>query len=267
MVCSASAVNPVLPGPINGNPSVKEAVCISTRRVYDSCRESDCLEDLEVSLTDECQALIDRATSVRFRSAEIVWVSTDIEPISFNRGYFTVDIKFYYKITAEVFIPNMRPTIVEGLVTFEKKVILCGSEGTAHIFSSMMKTDENDFQLPCKTNLPIAVVEVVDPVPLNIRIAEVADERDCCPSCCVPNCVACCFPGPVSPARTTKRLYVSLGQYSIIKLERESQLLIPVYDFCIPANDCSAVSSGEDPCALFRSLSFPVDSFFPPACD
>lgn len=262
-------MNAVLPGPVNGNPSVKEAVCISTRRVYDSCRESDCLEDLQVTLTDECQAIIDKATSVKFRSAEIIWVSTDIEPITFNRGFFTVDIKFFYKITAEAFVTNNRPTIVEGLATFEKKVILCGSDGSAHIFSSMMRQNENDFQLPCKTNLPIAIVEVVDPVPLNIRIVEVDEDNDCnnCNNCCIPNCVSCCFPSPLCPIQTAKRLLVSIGQYSIIKLERESQLLIPVYDFCVPANECNAVSSGEDPCALFRSLSFPMDSFFPPSCD
>lgn len=33
------AENKVLPGPVCGNPSFKEAVCVNTDKIYDSCRE------------------------------------------------------------------------------------------------------------------------------------------------------------------------------------------------------------------------------------
>jgi len=63
-----------------------------------------------------------------------------------------------------------------------------------------------------------------------------------------------------------RRVCVSLGQFSMVRLERDTQLLIPVYDYCIPSGECTLLGScsTEDPCELFDSVSFPVDDFFPP---
>ena len=61
-----------------------------------------------------------------------------------------------------------------------------------------------------------------------------------------------------------RRAFVTLGQFSIIRLERDSQLLMPVYDYCMPDKDCGAGCANEDPCELFQNISFPVDEFFPP---
>ena len=63
-----------------------------------------------------------------------------------------------------------------------------------------------------------------------------------------------------------KQLYATLGQFTIIRLERETQLLMPVYDYCIPDKECAA-GSEEDPCTLFSSIPFPVSDFFPPQGD
>ena len=60
-----------------------------------------------------------------------------------------------------------------------------------------------------------------------------------------------------------RRYYVTLGQFSLVRLERDTQLLIPVYDYCIPQTECSG-GDQEDPCGLFRSVAFPVNEFFPP---
>ena len=64
--------------------------------------------------------------------------------------------------------------------------------------------------------------------------------------------------------RTARRRYfVTLGQFSLVRLERDTQLLIPAYDYCIPQSDCSG-GDPEDPCGLFKNVSFPVNEFFPP---
>ena len=42
-----------------------------------------------------------------------------------------------------------------------------------------------------------------------------------------------------SGSRGRKSAYPPLGQFSIIRLERDTQLLIPVYDYCMPDKDCS----------------------------
>jgi len=60
-----------------------------------------------------------------------------------------------------------------------------------------------------------------------------------------------------------KRVYVSLGLFSIVKLQRDVQLLIPAYDFCVPDKECQT-STESNPCELFEKLNFPVDEFFPP---
>ena len=96
-------INRVSPGPITGNPAVREAVAIHAQKVYDSCRDKECLRDLRVYPTRSSQLIIDKAINIRPKKAELLWVFIDVEPISFNRGCYTVDAKFFYKITKNFF--------------------------------------------------------------------------------------------------------------------------------------------------------------------
>jgi len=48
-----------------------------------------------------------------------------------------------------------------------------------------------------------------------------------------------------------------------VRLERDVQLLIPAYDYCIPCKECTSNSGEEDPCELFSKVQFPVEEFFP----
>jgi hypothetical protein len=57
--------------------SFKEAVCIDAGRVYDSCCDRDCLEDLRCFFLPETQTLINNALSVRLRGAEVLNVFID----------------------------------------------------------------------------------------------------------------------------------------------------------------------------------------------
>ncbi|MDR1101508.1 MAG: hypothetical protein LBL34_04030, partial [Clostridiales bacterium] len=160
------------PGPITNAHCLKEAVCIHTDKVYDACKEKDCLEDLRVILTRSGQEIVNNAINVKVRRAEVIWVFTDIEPVPFNRGYFTVDIKYFFNVTLEVFRGVGRPTEVNGLATFDKKVVLFGSEGNSKIFSSKYTPTGAIPSTWKKNNLPKAVVEVVDPIALSARLVE-----------------------------------------------------------------------------------------------
>lgn len=62
-----------------------------------------------------------------------------------------------------------------------------------------------------------------------------------------------------------KRLLVTVGQFSIARLERSTQLLIPSFDYCIPSKSCPNVSGAadENPCEVFSQIDFPMDAFFP----
>ena len=66
-----------------------------------------------------------------------------------------------------------------------------------------------------------------------------------------------------------RRLYVTLGQFSIIRLERSVQLVVPVLDYAIPTKECcdSAGCSAEDPCEMFSRIPFPTTQFTPQGCD
>ena len=85
-----------------------------------------------------------------------------MEPVGFNRGFYTVDVRYFYRITADAFIGAARPIEVCGLAVFDKRAILFGSEGSAKIFSSKMRVGEPDVQMMKRSNLPIAVVDVID---------------------------------------------------------------------------------------------------------
>ena len=84
----------------------------------------------------------------------------------------------------------------------------------------------------------------------------------------VPAGIAEAFDEPIIFEPQIKRVRISIGQFSIVRLERDTQLLIPVFDYCIPSGSCQPVGSiscgnNDDPCELFESVSFPVDDFFP----
>lgn len=250
------------------NMHIKEAVCIHTKKVYDSCKDKDCMEDLRVYPTRCSQAIIDRAINVKCRKVELLWVYIDVEPVSFNRGFYTVDVKYFYKVFGDAFCGVGRPQEFTGLATADKKVILFGSEGNARVFSSILTPGDNDQQLMTRTNMPVAVVEVVDPICLGMKLVEVCK----CPKTYdadlseLPTAIANTFDDDLVMGESEKRVLVTLGQFSIIKLERDTQLLIPAFDFCVPEKEC--ISSGEDnPCDLFRRIEFPVDEFFPPQRD
>ena len=69
----------------------------------------------------------------------------------------------------------------------------------------------------------------------------------------------------MSPER--RRLYVTLGQFSIIRLERDAQLVVPVLAYSIPSKECAdGGAPGEDPCEMFAKIPFPTAQFSPRDC-
>ncbi len=149
---------------------------------------------------------------------------------------------------------------------FDKRCILFGSEGNAKIFSSDTACDELDVPNRMRTNLPIAVVEAVDPIVLDTKATDCppTPSCDCGRLMEIPSFIAQSFSGQlVFDDSASRRFYVTLGQFTLVRLERDTQLLIPVYDYCVPQSECPC-DAQEDPCGLFRSVAFPVNEFFPP---
>lgn len=255
----------VVPGPVCDDRSIREAVCIHTKKIFDSCRDKDCVEDLRVYPTRCSQEVIDRAQSIKAGSAELLYAYIDVEPVTFNRGFYTVDVRYFYRITADAFVGAARPVQVCGLAVFSKRTVLFGSESGSKSFTS----DDGECQVQCvpQSNLPTAVVEAVDPLILSLKLVDVCECRPCDCGCAdIPMAVAACFGDELVTGGDQHRLFITLGQFSIIRMERDTQLLIPAYDYCIPTKDCSCDEDHcqEDPCDMFRQVQFPVDEFFPP---
>jgi len=246
----------VVPGPVDAAAVIQEAVSINTRKIFDSCRDKDCVDDLRVYPTVSSQALLETAMSVRPRSADLLYVALNVEPISFNRGYYTIDCTYFYRVTGEAF-PSGQSLL--GLAIFDKRVMLFGSEGSAATFSS------DDTQPQVSTDeLPIAVLDAVDPIALYMKLVDadstIVPEPE---PRVIPEFISDAFPEPLVLADGGRRWYTTIGQFSIVRLERDTQLLIPAYDYSMPDKDCPG-STPDDPCELFSRINFPMEEFFPP---
>ena len=237
----------------------REAVCVETSKVYDSCSAKDCFEDLQVYFPAPAQSVIDAAISVKPKKASVLNVYLDVEPVAFNKGYYAVDVTFFFKVTVEAYTsPVGCPTEVTGLALFTKKVILYGGEGGAAVFSTDLSlTDRPD---GCGTSLPTASIQLVDPIFLAAKLCE---RGEMCfePCVSIPAAVADRFDGEFGPELPCRTVYVTLGLFSVVNLLRKVQLLLPVYDYCLPQKECCC--STEDPCEVFRGIRFPVEEFFP----
>ncbi len=217
------------------------------------------MEDLQVYFTETDQKTIDCAITVKTKSVETLNVYLDVEPVPFNKGFYSVDITFFFlvKLLAHT-MPLAQPVAVCGVATFSKKVILYGSEGNVKIFSSGYPNG----MLPPTTNMPKATVQLVDPICLACRLVD-------CPELAVdtrismPAEIAAQFEGDFGCVIPTKLVYITLGLFTIVQLERSVQMMIPAYDYCIPDKECVSATT-DDPCELFKKIKFPTNEFFPP---
>ena len=111
------------------------------------------------------------------------------------------------------------------------------------------------------------MVEVLDPMILSSKVVDVcgcADQK----VMQVPDGVAALFDESLALSPGNRRLLVTLGQFSIVRLERDAQLIVPVLDYAIPTRECCDAPGGcaEDPCELFSRIPFPASQFTPAGC-
>ena len=246
---------------------LREALAIHTRKITDSCRDKDCIEDLRVYLTKSSQCVLDTAAGARVRCADLIYTYIDVEPVAFDRNHYCIDVTFYYRILADATVGNSRPAALYGLAVFSKRAVLCGEDSRAHIFRSDTRLGEPDGLTVAGANRPTAVVEVLDPMVLSSRVKEVCD-CTCQDTVQIPGCIRNMFDEELVTAGDRRRLFVSLGQFSIIRLERDAQLVVPVLEYALPTKECcDNPGCAEDPCEMFSRIPFPAAQFSPTGCD
>ena len=245
------------------------ALSIHTRKITDSCRDKDCIEDLRVYLTAGSQKILDACSGAKVRCAELLYTYIDVEPVAFDRNHYCIDVTFYYRVLADAVVGCSRPASLYGLAVFSKRAVLCGEDSKAHIFTSDTRLCETDGPSVYSTNRPTAVVEVLDPMVLSSKVLEVCDCK--CKEGAVtqlPAYICKLFDEELVVSGGSRRLFVTLGQFSVIRLERDAQIVVPVLDYSLPTKECcDAPGCGEDPCEVFSRIPFPVKQFVPRGCD
>lgn len=246
----------------------RETICIDTNRVLDSCRDRDCYENARVFVGQAGQDLLDHVgCTVRVVCAKILWTYISIDPIQFNRGFYQITARFYVHVKLEACVGMGRSQTFDGIAVVEKTVVLFGGEGNVSVFRS---DPEANRCAPWNgsnrsNNLPTAVVETVEPVVLGSTVVE--------PSCCNCACYTCCSANDipqdvlergnldsVCDREDGNRLYVSLGLFTVFRIERPAQFLISASEYCVPDKEC-VCDEPSSPCNLFRNMAFPTNEF------
>ena len=183
------------------------------------------------------------------------------------REHYAVDLTFYYRILGDATVGGTRPVTITGLAVFTKRVALYGGRGKAKTFSSTDALPTPDGLL--QDRLPVGVVEALDPMILASKVREVCD-------CCrcetelteIPPAIAEALGEELVLTGGTRRLYVTVGQFSTVRLERGAQLAVQSGGYCMPTRECcDDEGCEEDPCELFSRVDFPVRAFYPEGSD
>ena len=203
----------------------KEAVCIDAQRVYDSCSDKDCIEDIRVLFPAARQSLVDSATNVRVREVNVITVYIDLQPIPFNKGFYSVDMTFFFDVCLDLFGGTAScPVPINGVAIFNKKVVLYGSEGNVKLFTSGCSID--DVQAEDARVLPKATVQVAQPVALSARLCE-HSACGCEPYCRIPESICQRYGGDFDSCPQKNTVYVTIGLFIIVQMVRNVQMLIP----------------------------------------
>ena len=246
-------------------PNCSGTVCIDTRRVLDSCRDRDCFEDTRVYLTASGESILENSSNVRTRSAKLLWAFVGVDEVPFNCGFYQVTVRYYIEVEFEACTGVGRSQCFKGIAALEKDVILYGGEGRAISFSS---SERNNYCSVCdyntkSTNDPVAILETVEPIVLGTKVV---DCTCACPCPCgdyadLPEGIRSSLCEEIVLNSTGPRIYVSFGIFSVIRIERPAQLLIQATDYSVPDKECTAATNSDSPCALFRTVPFPVSQF------
>jgi len=233
--------------------------CVIALKVYDSCRNQDCLthDDIGPARAAECVLVgesqfqegdvidpPDNAAAVtidRLRVKKIIIVEK--EPNPFKHGFWDIDLKYVFEYRL-VFREADGCVIgsVRANSIFNKRLTLFGSVGEDLVMATDLFTDYND----CATidAKPFIMTEA-KAVAL---MAKIHSRRN--------------RVGVENRHHEAKEVHVTIGLFTIIKLFRIVSLTVQSHGFCIPP-ECEEISP-PSPCEFFERLDFPMDIFTPP---
>ncbi len=235
-------------------------VCIDTKKVYDCCRDRDCFEDTRVYLTANGEEILSCATSIRTKSAKILSAYVGVDEVPFNNGFYQITVRYYIDVECEGCIGVGKSQIFHGIAALEKDVILYGGESNVITFASNPGSGYCDMTAQILNNDPVAIVETVSPIVLGTKVSECGCSP--CGECAdIPCALQEIIGANLIMNGTAPRLYVSFGIFSVIRLVRDAQMLVQATDYNVPDKECTPATGNDNPCALFRSMAFPISQF------
>lgn len=252
--------------------SRRDDECIIALKVYDQCRQQDCLtpETLEKVFSLECgECRVDDqviasgkgtvinlpvgTADIAVKDFKVLKIETDRKQDAFNPDYYFIHVKYVFEFKLAFLDGEDCPIAVtcDGVekecmiagTAFKKTVKLFGSEGSDIAISSNLFAPESHVLEAA----PYVLVEAKAML-LDAQIDGHGSGLTC--DCC---------DGALSDINLT------IGLFTIIKLYRLVNLLVESNGFCEP-DECEEMST-VDPCDIFDNMDFPFDVFNPPQKD
>lgn len=221
---------------------------IKVNRVFDSCSDRDCFSEVPVVL--DCGELPSNINLVKSRCVKVEDICINIEPVPFNKGFFTIDLTYTFRMEFLAYDKACEPPkLLTGTAYANKSVVLYGSESaTKTFFSNGARIGHTNSC--CETvNIPTASVSVVEPIALETKIGTICCNID---SSSAENHGGCC---------RTRSIIMTLGVFSVVELTRPVTIMVPTYEYTIPKKECSCET--DSPCEVFEKIKFPEEEFSP----
>ena len=205
--------------------------CIFAYKIYDSCRQQDCLilPVLNLNGTPYC----DHVPITFDNSLTVTPEIKDVRPNNIKRGYFDIDIEytFNYNVKGDSAAAGPKKSV------FPKTVTLFGSKSSDVAIVTNLPDFKNGSAFePLSQSLPYVIVEASVNF-LKFESVPIAGSVD-------------------------KNFLVTLGLFTLIKSVRPVNLIVKSSGFCKPEK---CVDPSDDVCDFFENdVKFPFDIFNPP---
>lgn len=221
-----------------------EAVPVKVNRVFDSCSDKDCMTGVQVTLTDP---IPETAIIVKTRCITVSGVCITVEPIPFDKGFYSIDITFTFDVELAAYDqPCGVPTILMGTASVSKNCILYGSETNSRTFSSDGSVIGTAGDCCNTINPPTAIIQAVSPLVLESKIATICTGCEC---------------GNTEGCTAERGVLLTIGLFYVVELVRPVTVMVPTYPYTIPKKECT--SETDSPCEVFDRIKFPVEEFSP----
>lgn len=234
--------------------------CIDTYRIYDSCREQNCFENLPVFLTDITLGRLGAQKDLQAKQIKILGVKLKRTSVPFQDGLIRIGATYYFSATL-----TNGTDYYSGLAIGNKEYCLYAGKSDTVTFRACVSENECSGDEFATRQTPLLVVlECAEPIPLCTEFRSFIPENAPNKGLEIPRFIADNFEGTFQVAQSPKGFFtVTVGLFSIIKTERKNSIVVPACDYCIPGAKCTDQAPSEDPCTFFGKMPFPMEEFYP----